>query len=91
MCVCGGVGVGVRDRAGMVRYQVVLYQAFKPSLLMDEMNSLKSLGIQSYAVSCYLGFLGGGLGEGDLLEYLPPPGGDLKEYIQLMPTVSICN
>ena len=58
------------------------------------MNSLKSLGIQSYAVSCYLGFLGGGLGEGDLLEYLPPPGGDLKEkypinahcqHLQLVP------
>ena len=32
-------------------------------------------------LAMHLGFLGGGLGEGDLLEYLPPPGGDLKENI----------
>ena len=34
-------------------------------------------GYEVYPAATHLGFLGGGLGEGDLLEYLP--GGDLKE------------
>ena len=34
-------------------------------------------GYEVYHAATHLGFLGGGLGEGDLLEYLP--GGDLKE------------